>query len=124
MKSVGADIRIVNAPKEKVAALVRNFIESESLDTVKDVEVSDKLTNIRTSKTIDSYFKFWWKGIPQVIDWKIIELKNEKTKIEIRFGNNNRYKIWFWGVLTALTVLFSIFYEIYYYKFIDIDHFG
>jgi Zn-dependent protease with chaperone function len=111
MKSKGAEIRILKLPKEEVSDFVRKFIESKKLEIEKDENLSSELTNIRASNQIDSYVKFWWRGSPQLIDWKIFELKNNETKIETRFGYQKKYWLWFWCVLIMLCIHATILFE-------------
>ena len=71
MKFLGADIRIIDIPKATVLELVRDFIASHQPDIEKDEELNTAVTHIRAIHMVHSYLKFWWKGTPQVIDWKI-----------------------------------------------------
>jgi Zn-dependent protease with chaperone function len=112
MRSIGADIRIVNIPKNEVSELIKGFIYSNDLVIEKDEIVNNDVKNIRAVNPMDSYLKFWWTGTPQVIDWKIFESKEGEAKIETRFGFQKRYWLWYWGLLSALVFLFSVSYEI------------
>ncbi|MGD0917113.1 MAG: M48 family metalloprotease [Thermodesulfobacteriota bacterium] len=113
MKFMGADIRITDIPKETVVKLVKEFIGSNQLRIIEEDEINANITHIRVFNRTDSYFKLWWKGTPQVIDWTILELEDQRTRIETRFGAHAKYRLWFWSICVALATLFSIRYEIY-----------
>jgi Zn-dependent protease with chaperone function len=111
MSFLGADIRIVDISKTAVLELARSFIGVNKLHIERDEDLDTAVTHIRAVHPIDSYLKFWWKGTPQVIDWKIVELTADETQIETRFDFQRKYRIWFWGILIILSALFTNFYE-------------
>lgn len=114
MKHRGADIRIVNIPKDEAVEIVRNFAASEKLREENE-KINDKLAIIRAINPIDSHLKFWWRGIPQIIEWTLIDLGSNTTRIETRFGIQRKFRVWFWSVLIGLVLFFNIAYGLSIY---------
>ena len=84
MKSVGADIRVVNIGKSEASDLIRAFLDSNEMKLEKDADRNKKAVSIRAYKQIDSFVKFWWSGTCQVVDWRLTEIADDRTQIEIR----------------------------------------
>lgn len=112
VKSVGADIRIVSISKDEVSESIRGFTKSNDLRIEIDEELPGNVTNIRAVSPSDSCFKLWWKGNPQVIDWKISNTSSDEIRIETRFGFQKRYWLWIFGILSAIVFVCAILYEL------------
>lgn len=109
MRSIGSDIQIVNLPRGKVSEILRNFARSAGLVINQEIEDRPK-TNITVSNNITSYFKFWWAGIPQIIEWQLTKLNDHETAVETRFGFQKKFYFWFWSIVVSMVILSAIFY--------------
>ena len=98
----------VDIPAKQVLELVKKFSTSAGLDITKYEQHDDKVTHLQTSKKITSYFKTWWEALPQIVDWKIIDIEEKVTRIEMLFRVHRNYRCWFWTVIICLSMLLGI----------------
>ena len=111
MKSKGADIRLFDLKKDTILEKIHDYIAKEKLHNV-DVISDGKKTTIRAQYRIDSIVSLFWSGKPQVIEWNIVEIDEDKTRVEIRFGLVKKYRLWFWTVYGSAITCFLIVFDI------------
>lgn len=110
MKHRGADIRILEIPKDQAVNAVKEFVRVNQLE-IDEINTDKNETTIKALHHIGSNIRFLWKGLPQVIEYNISEY-GESTKIETRFGLQSKFRYWYWGTLTSLMVFFFFVLEL------------
>lgn len=115
MKHRGADIRTVNISKDRVVEGIKRYIHSRKLK--KEIEKdNNSATIIRAITLVDSYFKLWWKGEPQIVEWRVIEIHNSETRMETRFKLRRGYRLWYWLSLSGFLLLSCLCYQFSFFQ--------
>ena len=113
MRHLGADIREIALPVEKVTAGVRQTLSSLGWRIVEE-RASDDCLMIRAAGTLSGGLAFRVASGRQLVEWRLGPASAGHTRLETHYGIDPRFRRRFWCALVLLVLILpSLFYRGY-----------
>ncbi|BBO83605.1 hypothetical protein DSCO28_41710 [Desulfosarcina ovata subsp. sediminis] len=110
MRHLGADIRKIALPVDRIAAGVRQTLSALGW-RILDEQVDDGFQIIHAAGNLSGGLAFRVASGRQRVEWRLRKLSTGYTRLETRYGLDPRFRRRFWSALVLLALLSLLFYD-------------